>query len=408
MYDEEKRLIIRDARVFTGDTLLPRADVAVADGLITRVGTDPVPAGPGTEVVDGRGRTLLPGLIDAHAHVFPGSLEQALAFGVTTVLDLMSDPVMIAGLRARAAGDAAMADVRSAGTAATVPGGYGAYLVDMGYLPPFPTLTEPEQAEAFVADRLAEGSDFVKILIDDGSSTGMPLPRLREETVAALVGHTHTRGRLAIAHVLSADDARLAARAGADVLAHLFVDRHADADLPHLLAEGGTAVIPTLAVLDGLFGRLHGPDLLSDPRVAPHLDDASRQMLSFGAVPLGEQARYDLDVPVRTVGMLREAGVTILAGSDASNSDTAHGATLHVELELLVRAGLTPMEALTAATSAPADCFGLPGRGRIRPGHQADLLLVRGDPTSDITATLDIAAIWRKGRRFRRPGRAAT
>ncbi len=137
-------------------------------------------------------------------------------------------------------------------------------------------------------------------------------------------------------------------------------------------------VIPTLAVLDGLFGRLHGPDLLADPRIAPYLDATSRHMLSFGGVPLGAAARFDLAVPAYTLGQLREAGVTILAGNDASKPDTAHGPTFHLELELLVR---------------------------------ADLLLVEGDPARDIGATRDIAGVWQAGHRVvtrQRPRPAAS
>jgi imidazolonepropionase-like amidohydrolase len=89
--------------------------------------------------------------------------------------------------------------------------------------------------------------------------------------------------------------------------------------------------------------------------------------------------------------------VTVLAGTDVTNAGTAHGVSIHRELELLVRAGLTPTEALVAATSGPADRFGLDGRGRIRPGLRADMLLVRGDPTADILATRDIVAVIRGG-----------
>ncbi|MGH3942296.1 MAG: amidohydrolase family protein [Pseudonocardiaceae bacterium] len=97
-----------------------------------------------------------------------------------------------------------------------------------------------------------------------------------------------------------------------------------------------------------------------------------------------------------------QAGVTILAGTDATASGTAHGASLHHELELLGRAGLSPSQALTAATAAPAARFGLTDRGRIAPGLAADLLLVEGDPTADITTTRNIVGVWRKGVRFDR------
>ncbi|MFI6391384.1 amidohydrolase family protein [Nonomuraea sp. NPDC050540] len=387
-------LQFRDVKVFDGEKLLPSTHVTIDEGLIAAIG--PVEA-PGAVVVEGRGATLLPGLIDAHAHVFPGDLEQAAAFGVTTVLDMMADPVGIAKLRGARDG----ADLRTAGTAATVPAGYGWYLVEMGLLPPFPTLTGPEQAAAFVADRIAEGSDYLKIMLDDGSTAGLPTPTLTGETLRALVAAAHDHGALAVVHALNAGSARLAAEAGADVLGHLFVDAP-DPELAHELADRGTVVIPTLAVLGELFGEPRGGRLAADPRVAPHLGEGARRMLTMGPVPLGEGARHDVTVATRTLARLLDAGVTVLAGSDASNVGTAHGATLHDELRRLVAAGMTPGRALTAATAAPARCFGLADRGRIAPGFRADLLLVDGDPTADIDRTLDILGVWRGGRRLMR------
>jgi hypothetical protein len=99
---------------------------------------------------------------------------------------------------------------------------------------------------------------------------------------------------------------------------------------------------------------------------------------------------------------LKAAGVPLLAGTDTPNPGTAFGAAMHGELELLVNAGLTPIEALRAATSVPADKFKLARRGRIRPGAAADLLLVDGDPTASIKATRKITAVWKDGRRVDR------
>jgi hypothetical protein len=104
------------------------------------------------------------------------------------------------------------------------------------------------------------------------------------------------------------------------------------------------------------------------------------------------------------VSVLHEAGVPMLAGTDAPNPGTGHGSSLHRELELLVRAGLTPTEALAAATSVTAAIFGLDDRGRVEPGRRADLLLVEGDPTADILTTRTIAGIWKAGVRFDRDG----
>jgi imidazolonepropionase-like amidohydrolase len=106
------------------------------------------------------------------------------------------------------------------------------------------------------------------------------------------------------------------------------------------------------------------------------------------------------------VQALAAAGVDILAGTDASMAETffgglAHGASLHQELRYLVAAGLTPAQALRAATATTARRFGLVDRGRIAEGLRADLLLVDGDPTTNIGDTLNTRAIWRRGTRFK-------
>ena len=110
---------------------------------------------------------------------------------------------------------------------------------------------------------------------------------------------------------------------------------------------------------------------------------------------------------------LNQAGIQVLAGTDTNypdpqdgnamlNAYAGHGIALHHELELLVRAGLSPAAALAAATSVPAQVFGLADRGRVARGLRADLLLVDGDPCADVTATRNIAAIWRNGTRLHR------
>jgi len=97
------------------------------------------------------------------------------------------------------------------------------------------------------------------------------------------------------------------------------------------------------------------------------------------------------------VRRLSDAGVTLLAGTDAPNPGTVFGASLHRELELLVRCGISPAQALAAATAEPARVFGLADRGRVATGQRADLVLVSGDPLTDITATRAIERIWRGG-----------
>lgn len=386
---------IRDVRVFDGERVLARATVLVLDGRIAALGTD-LPVPDGVRTIDGRGRTLLPGLIDAHVHAFDSALADSLNFGVTTVLDMHGDPATLRELQPsrESLAPVAHADLYGAGWAATVPGGHG---TQFGL--PVPTLTAPAEADAWVAARVADGADWIKIIYEprERGGLGPPFPSIDEPTLRALTTAAHARDRLAVAHVSRLGPAREALAAGVDGLVHVYTDRPADEALLQLVRDARPLVVPTLAVTLGLAGALDPAAFARDPRIAPYLTPAQRDAL---AQPLPDRGRLRFMRPEVTLGAVRElqgAGAEILAGSDAPNPGTVHGATLHQELELLVQAGLTPVEALAAATSAPARRFRLPDRGAIAPGRRADLVLVDGDPTADVTATRAIVAVWKNG-----------
>jgi imidazolonepropionase-like amidohydrolase len=389
---------VTNVRIFDGERVVAKGTVVVRDGKIAEVGAS-VRVPDGVTVVDGAGTTLLPGLVDSHVHVFsPESLRQSLAFGVTTVLDMFTDPGFAAATRkTQSEGQGLdLADLRSAGVLVTAPGGHGTE-----YALKIPTIAAPAEAQAFVDARLAEGSDYIKIVYDDGKTYGMSIPTISKETMQAVVAATHARGKLAVTHIGSYQGAREAIEVGSDALVHLFVDRAPEADFGGFVASHRAFVVPTLTVLKSVSGTAGSEPLVSDPRVTAYLaDEAVANMRgSFKARP-GLTATYA--VATETVRQLRAAKVPILAGTDAPNPGTTYGASLHREIELLVEAGLSPKEALAAATSVPAARFGLADRGRIAPGLRADLLLVKGDPTTDITATRDIVGVWKLGVRFDR------
>ncbi|MGH8245150.1 MAG: amidohydrolase family protein, partial [Gammaproteobacteria bacterium] len=282
------------------------------------------------------------------------------------------------------------ADMFSAGTLVTAPGGHGTE-----YGVTIPTITRPDEAQAFVDARIAEGSDYIKIVYDDGKSWGMKFATLNKETLAAVISAAHKRGKLAVVHTGTLQDFREAIEAGADGLVHLFADRLPDRDFDRLVAAKRAFVIPTLTILQAM---IDGPDaaFATDSSVAPYLsyEDARHLKRAFPSRP-GAYERYS--VAEQAVRRLKAAKVPILAGTDALNPGLLHGASLHRELELLVRAGLKPIEALAAATSVPAQHFRLADRGRIAPGRRADLVLVKGDPTTDIKATRNIVGVWKLG-----------
>jgi len=389
--DNQTSFVIRHARVFDGRKVLQQADVWVADGKIKAVGKNlKVPSD--AKVVEAAGDTLLPGLIDSHTHTWGNALKEAEIFGVTTELDMFTAvEFMQQTKKDQAAGkDLDQADLFSAGSLATAPGGHGTE-----YGVPVPTLTSPSEAQAWVDARIAEGSDYIKIIVDDASAYGSHRPTLSMDTVKALIDAAHKRGKLAVVHIARQQDARDVINAGADGLAHLFSDSAPSPDFASLAAAHHVFIVPTLTVLEGVDGFASGASLTTDSRLAPYLtaDDITNLKRSFPKSPTGLSEKY----AEQTVAQLKAAHVPILAGTDSPNPGTSHGVSIHREMELLVRSGLTPQEALAAATSVPAAAFHLDDRGVIAPGKRADLLLVKGDPTQDILATRNIVSVWKLG-----------
>jgi imidazolonepropionase-like amidohydrolase len=343
------KTVVTNVRVFDGRRLVPGATV-VLDG--TLIGSDPA----GARRIDGAGRVLLPGLIDAHVHIDGLHQLTALArYGVTTALDMASVPEVTAPLR----GLPGQADFRSAGIPAIAPGSLHASFPGVG---PAGLIGGPDEAKQFVADRVAEGADYIKIVI------GSPFADHEQATIDALTAAAHERGKIVVAHASSADAVAKAQAAGADILTHAPLDQPLGQAAVARAVASCRAVVPTLTMMEAIVSH-----------VAPPGADYARAAASVAA--------------------LHEAGVPVLAGTDANDAPlipggVPHGQSLHRELELLTGAGLSTVDALRAATVAPATVFGLADRGVIEPGKRADLVLLDDDPLADIRATRSIRRIW--------------
>jgi imidazolonepropionase-like amidohydrolase len=392
--------VIRGARVFDGEKTLGVRDVLVDAGKVSAVAPT-VQAPSGTEIVDARGRTLLPGLFDSHEHIvgnWRNNLRKAALFGVTTVISLHDFGITPREMHnlARQEPPGELADFLTAGIAVTVKGGHGTE-----YGVPIPTLDNPADAQSFVDARIAEGSDVIKIIYEDFGGAIIPpatspAPRLPKTSMKAAIDAAHARGKLAVVHAgPRAEHVRDAVEAGADGVAHSFYGPAADAGYGEMFVSHGAFIILTLVLQASVCGLPDNEALGRDPRIAPWLTaaDAKRMSAAYGKTDRHTACAGSF----ASVPILRDAGATILAGTDTPTPGTAYGASLHEELELMVRFGLSPEQALVSATSAAARVWRLKDRGRIVPGLRADLLLVNGDPTRDIASTRDIARVWLAG-----------
>ena len=396
--------------MFDGDGVHERTQVAVEGGIIRAVGPE-LATWRHLPAIDGSGTTLIPGLIDAHAHVRNlEDLADALRFGVTTALDLGASgvtPSQQSELRATAARRMDVADLRYAGYAAAAPGGHGTEFRN-ARLPNPPTVERAADAVSFVAARKAEGSDYLKIAINGVRTADQGMPTLDEARVRALVDAAHQREMLTIAHIETVGDTEIALASGVDSLAHVWRRGGANLDLARRIAARRVPVTLTLAIPDGRLPASR-ESLLVDGRLRPFMSPRIVQQLTQPVNPPA-QANLDprriLDLHVEAARSLHTAGARLMVGTDAAmandtvqhSNPTVHGISVYRELELLVtEIGLSPVQALAAATTNPAQAFRLTDRGRIEVGRKGDLVLVRGNPTVNITATRDVLRVWRSG-----------
>ena len=355
----ESRFALTNVRVFDGHRICDISTVII-DG--SKIGTD----GTGAIPIDCEGGILLPGLIDCHLHFRRAeNLEQLCWWGVTTGLDMGSWPLELRKSLRQQAVEQDLPEIWTAGLIATTPGSSHSRIPG---LPREALLTNPEEAAQFVANRVSEGSDYIKVIVD--------IPGPSQALLNALVKAAHEHGKLIVAHATSITAYAMAQEAKIDVLTHAPLDGAVDSLAIIQMAHEKRVVIPTLLMMQGLarVGKRHG-----------HNHSYSNA--------------HD------TVSALHSAKIPIFAGTDGNTgpeSPIPHGEAIHTELELLVEAGMSTVEALRAATIEPAKYFRMNDRGVIKPGCRADLLLIADDPVQNIRATRSIRRVWCRGVEFQR------
>lgn len=418
-----RTVVVRNVRVFDapqGQLIDGLRDVVVRDGIVAAVA--PVGATErGAVDVDGRGGTLLPGLVDVHTHTgstprppwqvgkLPDIGENLAAFlyaGVTSVLDLGNlSPAVFRTRDAVASGAQLGPHLRAAGPIFTAPGGHPAEVLRAGlpwylrwYVLPRATreVATPDEARQAVQALLPEHPDVIKIAVDVGAEGNVP--RLRPDTIAAIATAGHAAGVRSIAHIGDSQEAIDAVRAGVDALAHEpWREEISDAAVA-AIAAAQVPVVVTLAIWDVAgMPRTRAEDFLPIEREVAR-PDVMAALLAPAPAPDAFTAAF-LRVAAaahearrRSVARLRAAGITVLAGSDGCNAGQFPGAGLHLELAKLVDAGLTPGEALRVATWENARFLAgdQADFGEVAPGKRGDLVVVAGDPTAQIA---DLARI---------------
>lgn len=375
---------IKKVHVLTGENFSELKTVNVSAGLITDATED------AQTIIDGDGGFLIPGLIDAHIHLnTPHELHVMARHGVTTGLDMATWPRSKIEAHRGLSTSPVSSDFRTPGAPATSAGSMHTAILP---LPLTSLVKSPADAVRFVQERVAEGVDYIKMIADD--------PGPDQATLNAIVTEAHKHGKLVVAHAAALHAFHMAQDAGADVITHVPCDGILDdAACQRMAGEVKEKVaVPTLTMMKAITGPMSWRGVLTmllHPFVLLDVIKATRRKRHRAGKLSYENARA-------SVTALHRAGVPILAGTDSHVEPTSpvevkHGETLHHELELLVEAGLSNLEALNAATSLPAKYFGLNDRGVIEVGMRADLVLLTRDPLDDIRNTRSISRVWCAG-----------
>ena len=379
----------------TGRDPFGPATVTVEDNKIAAIDERVIVPEQGAQVIDLPGCTLLPGYMDAHVHVTGvssrgpvppapdlayrtlGSVQTALRHGVTTIRDVGSyHGIPVALRRAVARGQITGPRLICCAKLLAMTGGH-AYQLGM-------EVDGVDNIVRAVREQIRDGADFIKTV----TTHRAPLPEFTQEELDALVREAHRLNRKVSCHAGIEPGIGMAVRAGVDSIEHCWI---ASDDTLEEMKRRGTAITPTLAIASFSWDW---PNPAKTPAVSPamadyYIDQVEHMRNYF----TGTMKRLPY-----VVKWAKENGLMICAGTDAPLNDLPYYAVIY-EMELLVKFGLTPMEAIIAATANNAKLFDIDKKvGRIVPGLLADLVAVSGNPLEDIKNVRNVCFVMREGK----------
>ena len=393
---------------FVGATLIDGTDAAplkdsvivITNGRIRAVGPRGAVTVPDDAlVIDATGKTIMPGIVNAHAHVggtlglstgnynaqnLTRQLQLYARYGVTTVNSLGGDEEQGFALRNEQFDEGLnRARVFVAGSVVT-------------------GSTEASVREQ-VNSNADKGANFIKVRVDDnlGRSTKMARP-----LIDVLIDQAHQRRLPVAVHLFYLDDAKYILRAGADLIAHSIRDLAADQEFIDLVKARDVCYIPTLTREVSTFVYENEPAFFSDPFFLKEVDseileelmtpERQSQMRNSASAAAYKEG---LVVATDNVKRLSDSGVRLAMGTDTGPPARFQGYFSHMEMQMMVDAGMSPLDVIRSSTGIAADCINVGDVGTLEPGKWGDLVLLGANPAEDIANTKTIEGVWVAGNR---------
>ena len=398
----EGSLAFVGARIIDGTANPPIEDgvLVITDGRIRSVGPRSAVTIPeDAQQIDVSGKTIMPGLINAHGHVggtlglgggqyntdnLLRQLGLYARYGITTVNSLGGDEEQGFALRnSQFDSDLNRARIFVAGSV---------------------VVGDSEQAIRDEVNRNADmGANFIKVRVDDNLGATQKMPK---NLFDALVDQAHIRRLPVAVHLFYLEDAKYILNAGADLIAHSIRDLPVDSEFISLIKDKGVCYIPTLTREVSTFVYESEPEFFSDPYFLKEADPAileelktperqSRMRNSSSA----QGYKLALEVAMANLSMLNDAGVKIAMGTDTGPPARFQGYFEHMEMQMMVEAGMSPLDAIRASTGIAADCINVGDVGTLEPGKWGDLIVLAANPAEDIENTKSIESVWIAGNR---------
>ena len=425
-----RRLLVDRARIIdgTGRTPLEDHSILIEDGVIRALLPAQHASGVDAERIDAQGKTVIPGLIDMHAHLITGGfdsvidtgasydqrtqsrvLKQMLYWGVTGCHFSVQPLDNMAWLRrGSATGTLVGPRLHLSGPGVTAPGGWaGSNIADARL-----ELDDPAEAAAGIA-RLAEaGVDFVKVFYDDMCCAfHRSMPKLKRPVMEAVVRAAHRFGLPVAVHVYEVPGHREVMEAGGDVLYHSAVTAPIDESYLALAKRMGSAYVATLSIYHDTYDPDAARRWAQNESVRSSIPAVTLETLAVGgpldmfeAFTKRREMKERLPMIRDNLRRIHDAGIPFAVGPDTGVPAVFPGISVHREMELMCQAGVPAMAVLQAATRQAAALLGDTAGGSIERGKRADLLVLRDDPLQDILATRTVEAVIQSGRRIDRQG----